>query len=177
LVPESSSVLSPVGLDCAVDAWATCPPQGEHHGHAALYSLYRVRRCRRCSRRVDRCGTDDANGPLLTIKSLAGRDIFEFYCATCHGRDGKGHGPVAAALKRPVPDLTLRAREGGGVFPRRRVESYVTNDDGALPGAAHGTSEMPVWGPLFRGLDPSDTLVRIRIANVVGYIESIQEKE
>jgi len=113
----------------------------------------------------------------LTIKSLAGRDIFEFYCATCHGRDGKGHGPVAAALQGKVPDLTGLARERGGAFPRRHVESYVTNDDRARPGLAHGTSEMPVWGPLFRGLDPSDTLVRIRIASVVGYIESIQEKE
>lgn len=113
----------------------------------------------------------------LTIKSLAGRDIFEFYCATCHGSDGKGHGPVAAALKDPVPDLTRLARGRGGVFPRQRVESYVTNGGGVLLSAAHGTSDMPVWGPLFRGLDPSNTLVRIRIANVVGYIESIQEKE
>ena len=30
--------------------------------------------------------------PPLTIPSLAGRDLFEFYCATCHGRDGSGHG-------------------------------------------------------------------------------------
>jgi hypothetical protein len=36
---------------------------------------------------------------------------------------------------------------------------------------------MPVWGPIFRGLDPSDTRVNVRIANLVGYIESIQLKE
>jgi mono/diheme cytochrome c family protein len=114
--------------------------------------------------------------PPLTIRSVAGRDLFEFYCATCHGRDGRGSGPVAAALTRPPPDITRLAIEHGGVFPRQSVEAYVTNDNG-LRTPSHGTSEMPVWGPIFRGLDPSDTLVRIRIANVVGYVESIQVKE
>jgi mono/diheme cytochrome c family protein len=113
--------------------------------------------------------------PPLVIQSTVGRDLFEFYCATCHGRDGKGDGPVVAALKTPPPDLTLLARHHGGAFPRQRVEAFVTNDGGVLA-AAHGTSEMPVWGPVFRGLDPSDTLTRVRISNVVDYIESIQAK-
>jgi mono/diheme cytochrome c family protein len=118
-----------------------------------------------------------AGNPTLTIRSLAGGDVFKFYCATCHGGDGQGHGPVAAALKTPPPDLTRIARDHGGAFPRRYLESYVTNGDGALRRAAHGSSGMPVWGPVFRGLDASDTLVRIRIANVIDYIESIQEKQ
>jgi mono/diheme cytochrome c family protein len=113
--------------------------------------------------------------PPLVIRSIAGRDLFEFYCATCHGRDGKGSGPVVAALKTPPPDLTLLARRNGGRFPRQRVEAFVTNDGGVLT-PAHGSSDMPVWGPVFRGLDPSDTLAKIRIANVVGHVESIQAK-
>ena len=44
--------------------------------------------------------------PPLAINALAGRDLFEFYCATCHGRDGKGAGPVAGALKTRPADLT-----------------------------------------------------------------------
>lgn len=114
--------------------------------------------------------------PSLAIRSLAGRDLFEFYCATCHGHDGTGHGPVAAALVRPPADLTRLAIAYGGRFPRERVERYVANG-GDTPTPAHGTSEMPVWGPVFRALDPSDTRVRVRIANVVGYVESLQEKE
>jgi mono/diheme cytochrome c family protein len=114
--------------------------------------------------------------PPLTIRSMAGSDLFAFYCATCHGTDAKGNGPVAAALKRPPPDLTRLALLNGGSFPRQRVETYVTNDGDTIT-PAHGSSEMPVWGPVFRGLDPSDTLVRVRIANVVGYVESIQAKE
>ena len=113
----------------------------------------------------------------LVIPSFAGSDLYQFYCATCHGRDGKGQGPVAAALKVAPPDLTRITRGHGGTFPRSRVEDFVTNDgDTVTLALAHGTKDMPVWGPVFRGLDPSDTLVKVRIANVVQYIESIQEK-
>ncbi len=111
----------------------------------------------------------------LVIPSLAGSDLYQFYCATCHGRDGKGQGPVAAALKAAPPDLRGITRRHGGTFPRGSVEDFVTNDgDTVTP--AHGTKDMPVWGPVFRGRDPSDTLGKVRIANVVQYIESIQEK-
>jgi len=113
--------------------------------------------------------------PPLVLRSLSGGDLFQFYCATCHGRDGKGGGPVAAALKIPPPDLTRLAQRSGGTFPRERVEAFVTNDGTQLT-ASHGSAEMPVWGPVFRGLDPSDTLATIRIANVVEYLRSIQLK-
>ena len=113
--------------------------------------------------------------PPLTIPSLAGRDLFEFYCATCHGRDGSGHGPVAAALKVPPPDLTRLARDNGGAFPHERVAALLTQEQRVLA-PAHGTSDMPVWGPVFRGLDPSATLVKVRIDNVVDYIASLQTR-
>jgi mono/diheme cytochrome c family protein len=113
--------------------------------------------------------------PPLVIRSVAGRDLFDFYCATCHGRDAKGKGPVAEALTVAPPDLTRLALDNGGAFPRQRVETFITHD-GRVATPAHGTSDMPVWGPVFRGLDPSDTLVKVRIANVVDYIASIQAK-
>ena len=119
--------------------------------------------------------TTGPQNPPLVIRSLAGHDLFAFYCATCHGRKGTGDGPVAAALKSPPPDLTLLARRNGGTFPRQRVEAFVTNAGDVLT-PAHGSSDMPVWGPIFRGLDRSDALAKVRIANVVMYIESIQVK-
>jgi mono/diheme cytochrome c family protein len=115
--------------------------------------------------------TTGRQNPPLVIASVYGRDLFEFYCASCHGRDGKGGGPVVPALKTAPPDLTTIAARSGGTFPAARVESFVTGDQ-VLP--AHGTREMPVWGPIFRALDPSDTMARIRIANTVSYVESIQ---
>jgi mono/diheme cytochrome c family protein len=110
----------------------------------------------------------------LVIPSLYGGDLYRFYCASCHGREGKGDGPVASALNRRPADLTIIAKRNGGRFPADRVERFVTGD--REPTVAHGSAEMPVWGPIFQALDPQETLNRIRIANVVAYIESIQLK-
>jgi mono/diheme cytochrome c family protein len=95
------------------------------------------------------------------------------YCATCHGRDGKGGGPAAAALKVPPPDLTVLSRRQNGVFPAFEVETIIR---GGTTVGAHGSDEMPVWGPIFRALDPSDARVKMRIASLVSHIESIQRR-
>jgi hypothetical protein len=79
---------------------------------------------------------------------------------------------VAAALKTAPADLTRISRRNNGVFPADRVRTFVTN---GAEVAAHGSSAMPVWGPTFRALDSSDKLVAIRIANVISYLESIQQ--
>ena len=112
--------------------------------------------------------------PPLVIDSMVGRDLFEFYCATCHGRDGKGTGPVAAALKTPPADLTIIAKHNGGRFPRGEVIAFVADEKSPI--AAHGPRQMPVWGPIVRALDPSDTRAKVRIDNLVTYIESMQAK-
>src|SRR6186997_2926705 len=63
--------------------------------------------------------------PTLTLESLTGRDSFDRYCASCHGVDGRGGGPVASVLKTRPPDLTTLARREGGTFPRERVAAFV----------------------------------------------------
>ena len=110
----------------------------------------------------------------LTIEALSGSESFEFYCAACHGRDGQGGGPVAAALNSSPANLTTLARWNDGIFPRDEVVAYVTGTGRTV--TAHGAPEMPVWGPTFRSLDPSDVRVKVRIDNIVDYIESIQVK-
>lgn len=111
--------------------------------------------------------------PPLAISSLSGADIFQFYCASCHGPRGKGDGPVAASLKRLPPDLTTIAVRHEGRFPTDSLERFVAGDGEAPP--AHGSREMPVWGPIFRSLEPRDPLTRIRIENVVAFIASLQK--
>jgi mono/diheme cytochrome c family protein len=113
--------------------------------------------------------------PPLVIASMSGRDLFEFYCAACHGRDGRGGGPVAPSLNVAPADLTGIARRNDGAFPRSQVESFVTSDQDR-PLSAHGSRDMPVWGPIFRGLDADATRNRVRIENIVDYIASIQKK-
>jgi len=111
--------------------------------------------------------------PPLVGESMYGPDLFNLYCATCHGRDAKGAGPVAQSLKTPPPDLTLLARRNGGLFPRGRVKAAIA---GGTATPAHGSVDMPVWGPIFRGLDPSDARVEVRINNLVSHIASLQQK-
>src|SRR5688572_20335958 len=117
--------------------------------------------------------TSSGTPPPLVIESMYGPDLYRLYCATCHGRDGTGNGPAAAALKVPPPDLTVLAREHNGVFPARDVEVVVR---GGTAINAHGSSEMPVWGPIFYALDPSDARVKARINSLVDHIASIQRK-
>jgi mono/diheme cytochrome c family protein len=117
--------------------------------------------------------TTGPRNPPLVIASMVGRDLFEFYCASCHGRDGKGGGPVASALKTPPSDLTTLAHRNGGAYPRERVETFVTLG-GAPPTRAHGSPDMPVWGPIFGGLEARDAATRIRIGNIVDYVASLQ---
>jgi mono/diheme cytochrome c family protein len=120
--------------------------------------------------------TTGPSKPSLMIASTRGQDMFAFYCAACHGSGGKGDGPVAPSLRTPPADLTTIAKRAGGTFPAARVESHVTGTGTTLI-VSHGTREMPVWGPIFRALDPnSDAMNKVRIANLVGYIESLQMK-
>ena len=111
--------------------------------------------------------------PPPVIESMYGLDLYRHYCATCHGRDGKGDGPAGRALKVPPSDLTVLAGREKGVFPASAVEVIIR---GGTPVAAHGSVEMPVWGPIFYALDPSDARVKARIAALVAHIASIQQK-
>ena len=111
--------------------------------------------------------------PRLVGESMYGPDLFNLYCATCHGRDAKGNGPAAHSLKTSPPDLTVLARRNGGLFPRGRVKTAIA---AGTDTPAHGSVDMPVWGPIFRALDPSDARAEVRINNLVSHIASIQQK-
>ena len=110
---------------------------------------------------------------VLPTSPASGKDMFRAYCASCHGPDGKGNGPAAPALKKPPTDLTTLAKNGGGKFPAMQVMASIKN--GAQAG--HGSKEMPVWGPILSSVSGDDPgVVNQRVANLVGYIQSIQAK-
>ena len=109
--------------------------------------------------------------PTLALESLTGRDSFDRYCASCHGVDGRGGGPIASALRRHPPDLTTLARREGG-FPRELVAAFIEGTDRLS--LTHGSGDMPVWGRALRGLESSDVRIKVRLSNLVAYIESLQ---
>lgn len=105
------------------------------------------------------------------IRSVAGPDLFRAYCASCHGLDGKGNGPVAPMLKASVPDLTEIAQRNNGKFPAPRIRRIVMGE-GMI--ASHGSREMPVWGPVFHQIEADVDRGNVRLENLVKYLESIQ---
>jgi len=103
-----------------------------------------------------------------------GAQTYEQYCAVCHGKSGRGDGPAASALKVRPPDLTTLSRRRGGEFPDAYVSSVLKN---GVKMDAHGTPEMPIWGPLFLALDSSfQSETNQRIASLITYLKSIQRK-
>jgi len=111
--------------------------------------------------------------PVTSTRADSAVEMFKTYCASCHGVDGKGHGPAAEALKFPPADLTALKQKNGGKFPAGRVTRVIEGAD-VIP--AHGSTDMPTWGPIFHSLDPSNAaLTKLRIANLTKYIESMQK--
>jgi mono/diheme cytochrome c family protein len=105
------------------------------------------------------------------IRAVDGANLYRAYCASCHGKNGKGDGPVAAALKATLPDLTMIAKNNGGKFPTARMRRII---EGQGMIASHGSRDMPVWGPVFSQVEADVDCGPMRMENLVKYLESIQ---
>jgi mono/diheme cytochrome c family protein len=112
--------------------------------------------------------------PAPATSAASGKGMFKEYCASCHGPAGKGNGPAAPALKVQPSDLTLLAKNNGGQYPSLKVMSVL---NGQRDLAAHGSQEMPVWGPIFYLMSGgSKAQQQQRVANLTDYIGSLQAK-
>jgi mono/diheme cytochrome c family protein len=111
----------------------------------------------------------------LSPVAEAGRSFFLESCAACHGGDGRGGGPAAAAFLTSPADLTLISARRAGAFPVRELAEII---DGRTMVTAHGDREMPVWGERFSDEESGDSmkerLVQGRIRMLLVYIQAIQ---
>ena len=105
-----------------------------------------------------------------------GASLYLAYCASCHGRTGRGDGPVAEYLRIPPADLTKITQRANGVFPTHEVGRMI---DGRHVVRAHGDAAMPVWGDAFQRIAPeiSDAEVVARINALVKYLEAMQPRQ
>ncbi|MBA4176454.1 MAG: hypothetical protein C0505_07825 [Leptothrix sp. (in: Bacteria)] len=121
-----------------------------------------------------------AAAALAQPKVDLGKREFEAKCASCHGIDGRGNGPFAEQLKTRLPDLTMLARNNGGIFPVNKTCEII---EGA--GKGHGTRAMPVWGVEYT-VQAAEALpdlpynqavfVRSRIMALLEYLNQLQVK-
>jgi mono/diheme cytochrome c family protein len=110
--------------------------------------------------------------PVQPTSPTSGKQMFTQYCAACHGVDGKGNGPAATALKQKPVDLTLLSKDNGGKYPEDHVVS-VLRFGSEMP--AHGSKDMPIWGPVLRSLNHgSEIEEQQRISNITRYLKTIQ---
>jgi len=108
----------------------------------------------------------------------SGKQDFIRNCASCHGANGKGHGPDVKTLGIKPSDLTAISLRNGGVFPFKQVEDDI---DGRKTVPGHKRFDMPFWGTSFQPsgqefTPQSEAKVQARIDALVDYIKSIQRQ-
>jgi mono/diheme cytochrome c family protein len=119
-------------------------------------------------------------GAAVAQDADEGGALFERHCATCHGIDAKGQGPMAGVLMIQPVDLTRLAAGNDGTFPLLRV---IRRIDGRDPLVSHG-SPMPVYGDFFEGDDTAmkttsgqPVMTSRAIADLVTYLQGLQDSD
>lgn len=119
-------------------------------------------------------------GCVLGTAALAdnlGKTEYMNACASCHGAQGAGDGPLAGLMSVEVPALTGLSAANDGTFPMLDVIHTI---DGRQGTRGHG-QPMPVWGDRFSkdaeymGPYGAEAVIRGRILSIAYYLESIQE--
>jgi mono/diheme cytochrome c family protein len=114
----------------------------------------------------------------VTLDDYSGPELFDRFCASCHGSEARGDGPVAASLNVAVPDLTTIATRYGE-FPSMLVRDII--DGRGIDKRSHGTRTMPVWGYEFWVEDGGDVnaqrAVRDAINKLVEHLRSVQRNQ
>lgn len=111
----------------------------------------------------------------VTLADYSGEELYLRFCASCHGSEAMGDGPVSRSLNVAVPDLT-RITSRYGEFPAGAIRDVI--DGRGIDKRAHGTREMPVWGYEFWVEEGGDVnaqkAVRDAINKLVEHLRSIQ---
>lgn len=117
-----------------------------------------------------------ANAQGQDLSGYSGEELYQRFCASCHGRQGFGDGPAAEALRVMVPDLTRLYRRHGNRFPEDQVRRSIVGGDEL---AAHGSRFMPVWGYEFAaglgGDEAARQAAEAVIDRLLGHLREIQQ--
>jgi mono/diheme cytochrome c family protein len=117
-------------------------------------------------------------GPALSAGDdvADGHRYFVRYCASCHGTDALGDGPVAKSLATPPANLRKLGDKYGMPLPAHRIAELI---DGRDTARAHGSHEMPVWGEKLYELgqgEKGEKGIGDVIAKIIAYLNTIQDR-
>jgi len=124
-------------------------------------------------------GMSQTKDPILKVVAVSdsqpesGKQMYQDYCAVCHGMNGKGNGPAVQFLKTPPPDLTTMDKRYYPTSVASKVSAVLRSGTASR---VHGTVAMPLWESLFSSLHGGDQVGALRIRNLSEYVESIQKK-
>ena len=102
----------------------------------------------------------------------SGKQMYDEYCAVCHGANAKGNGSAAAVLVPRPTDLTSLTSRNGGRFPKHQVRYLLMDQDFYHDQAG---KDMPSWGPALRSLEKTHPeMLELRVHNLMAYLETVQ---
>lgn len=117
-----------------------------------------------------------ARGAAERAPVVRGARLFAIYCASCHGAEARGDGPMLEVLGRRPSDLTRLARRGAGW--REETRSVLSGSPGVDRAGTHGSREMPVWGMSLMDrsrVSAQGDEVRAEIDCLLSFLEEIQD--
>jgi mono/diheme cytochrome c family protein len=80
-------------------------------------------------------------GPApVRAQSGEGQSVYQDKCAMCHGQDGKGKGPAAAAFSPAPSDLTKPGFWQGDV--KQKITATIENGHGSMPAIKLSPSQI-----------------------------------
>ncbi|MGE5245700.1 MAG: c-type cytochrome [Betaproteobacteria bacterium] len=133
-----------IALAAALAALGGCARTPAHPGDPLLDAI-----------RAEERGAGD-----LTYAESQGKALFEHYCATCHGDEGRGDGQNASNLAPPPPDLTTSKDVSDPALLRKVI---------AEGSASVGRSPLsPPWGR---------SLTRQEVDYLVAYCQTLGRKK
>ncbi|HSF20260.1 MAG TPA: c-type cytochrome [Vicinamibacteria bacterium] len=106
-----------------------------------------------------------------SAKALRGSQAFRVYCGSCHGREAKGDGPLAADLHVKPANLTELSKRNGGTFP---FDMVIETIEHGRKVRGHGSEEMPAWGDAFEMTEQTKDAARAKMEELAHFLWSIQ---
>ena len=100
------------------------------------------------------------------VNSVDGGEVYDAYCAVCHGPTGRGNGAAARFLDAPVPSLSQIADRDGSFDPRH-VKNHVICRSGEQ-------ARMADWKSIFKNNYAEEGIAEVALFNVVEHLEHLQ---